>query len=1044
MRKSMPLKLVARSVVDHTTLRIAKKMIKPLRKHTTLNLVSHSLEDDIELPLLDSTDLFIAESSKRHDENNNLIKEIHSSTNAALRNQGASIKELEIQIGQLSKILHERGSGGLPSSTEANLRHYVKCVSTYVQPDQKAICRMSVNPYDVSDEQDKMMIDYNQTTIPFPIHLCADDLEDQKELNDVGGFEAYFAQSKLLNDSLPYKEKEEVFLYLVSLTIYRSVKHPKVIVENVLVRIERFVFHVDFIVLDVPEDIKTPLILGRPFLSTAHAKIDVYKRKITLRVREDKIVFTTHKPTSNIIRRVYALGLLERMRLNLEARIMGKTLVLNRSQDLNVEDMIELIDLNEPIELRQNQVHDLGPTIYEGDVVDEPINDEIISDNEYESEDFDVVENMDIYRDEGMGEVICGIPFSLKVGVTAQCFLGKITIEIGHESVTYYMANTLPNLKHLTNAQYGNLGQSGLPPYDITILCNFVYNSNKHSLWFMVGGRGCGGGGSWSMVVVRGSWSWSLVVVMVVVRGRGRGHGRSPWSVVLCPGCGPWSFVYDLWSIVHGLWSMVGVVCVRGRWSFSVVSGSWSVVVVSGHVRGHGRSPWSVVFMEVTVVVVVIVVVGGRWSVVGGLWSRVGGPWLVVRSLRSCLVVMVGSRGPWFMVRCHGLGRGRGRGLWSFIHGLCGHSHGPWSRGSWLVVGGRGRGHGCGQWSLSWSVVGVGVVDDGKLGQSGLPPYDITISKFNTFLEVEFKGEGTTKTMTEPTMEEHMTTTREDYGSGIARLKFDDKANFELKGQILKELRTKTFSGAEDEDPNEHIEKVLEIADLFHIPNVTQDQVMLRAFPMSLTGAASRWLRNEPSGSIQTLEALRKRFLAKQILDSKGAIPSMKAVDAKIAIQEMADHLQKWHKGSSTKSRSTKTSDGLAAIQAHRLCVDDIEDHKELNDVGGFKAYFAQSKLLNDSLPHKEKDQGSFSIPCFINNMFFSNALVDLGANVSVMPYVTYTKLGFGSLVPTKLIVELADRSMKHPKGIVENVLVRIERFVYPLDFIVLDVPKDI
>ncbi|GJX59379.1 hypothetical protein Tco_0290769 [Tanacetum coccineum] len=102
------------------------------------------------------------------------------------------------------------------------------------------------------------------------------------------------------------------------------------------------------------------------------------------------------------------------------------------------------------------------------------------------------------------------------------------------------------------------------------------------------------------------------------------------------------------------------------------------------------------------------------------------------------------------------------------------------------------------------------------------------------------------------TMEQYMRKTRADYGSGVARPKIEEKDIFELKGQFLKELRTNTFSGSDHEDANEHIEKVLEIVDLFHIPNITIDQVMLRAFPMSLTGAESRWLRNKPSGLITT------------------------------------------------------------------------------------------------------------------------------------------------------------------------------------------------
>ncbi|GKF29044.1 hypothetical protein Tco_0095386 [Tanacetum coccineum] len=101
-------------------------------------------------------------------------------------------------------------------------------------------------------------------------------------------------------------------------------------------------------------------------------------------------------------------------------------------------------------------------------------------------------------------------------------------------------------------------------------------------------------------------------------------------------------------------------------------------------------------------------------------------------------------------------------------------------------------------------------------------------------------------------MEQYMSKTRADYGSGFARPKIDDKDHFELKGQFLKELRDNTFSGSDHEDANEHIEKVLKIVDLFHVPNITQDQIMLRVSPMSLTRAASRWLRNKPSGLIKT------------------------------------------------------------------------------------------------------------------------------------------------------------------------------------------------
>ncbi|GKE98374.1 retrovirus-related pol polyprotein from transposon TNT 1-94, partial [Tanacetum coccineum] len=136
--------------------------------------------------------------------------------------------------------------------------------------------------------------------------------------------------------------------------------------------------------------------------------------------------------------------------------------------------------------------------------------------------------------------------------------------------------------------------------------------------------------------------------------------------------------------------------------------------------------------------------------------------------------------------------------------------------------------------------------------------------EFDLFSDIkEHSEEEETSEIMMETMEKYMSKTRENYGSGVARPKIDDKTHIQLKGLYLKELRKNTFSGSELEDTNEHIEKVLEIVDLFHIPVVTQDQIMLRAFPMSLTGVASRWLRNEPSGSITNWETLKTKFLNK-------------------------------------------------------------------------------------------------------------------------------------------------------------------------------------
>ncbi|GJR93482.1 hypothetical protein Tco_0265656 [Tanacetum coccineum] len=99
-----------------------------------------------------------------------------------------------------------------------------------------------------------------------------------------------------------------------------------------------------------------------------------------------------------------------------------------------------------------------------------------------------------------------------------------------------------------------------------------------------------------------------------------------------------------------------------------------------------------------------------------------------------------------------------------------------------------------------------------SLDESRSPDFDLFSD------QEEYSEEEVAETMAK-TMEQYICKTQADYGSGIARPKIEDKDSFELKGQFLKELRDNTFSGSDHEDANEHIEKVLEIRDLFHIPN---------------------------------------------------------------------------------------------------------------------------------------------------------------------------------------------------------------------------------
>ncbi|GJY28261.1 hypothetical protein Tco_0404028 [Tanacetum coccineum] len=174
---------------------------------------------------------------------------------------------------------------------------------------------------------------------------------------------------------------------------------------------------------------------------------------------------------------------------------------------------------------------------------------------------------------------------------------------------------------------------------------------------------------------------------------------------------------------------------------------------------------------------------------------------------------------------------------------------------------------------------------------------------FNLFSNQEYSEEEKAEEMAE-TMEQYMSKTRTDYGSGFARPKIEEKDSFELKCQFLKELRENTFSGSDNEDANEHIEKVIEIEDL-------KTKFLNKYCPPGRTGKKMEEINNfqqEPDETLYQAWEHFKELLMKcpqhyltemqevilfyngldvptrQIIDSRGAVPTKTAADAKKAI----------------------------------------------------------------------------------------------------------------------------------------------------------------
>ncbi|GKB37470.1 reverse transcriptase domain-containing protein [Tanacetum coccineum] len=101
------------------------------------------------------------------------------------------------------------------------------------------------------------------------------------------------------------------------------------------------------------------------------------------------------------------------------------------------------------------------------------------------------------------------------------------------------------------------------------------------------------------------------------------------------------------------------------------------------------------------------------------------------------------------------------------------------------------------------------------------------------------------------------------------------------------------------------------------------------------------------------------------------------------------------------------------------------------------------SAIIMNKVPEKLEDPGNFFIPCALQELNRTSALADSGASINLLPHSIYKKLGLEALTPTRMTLELANRSITHPMGIAEDVVVRVDGFTFLADFVVVNFEPD-
>ncbi|XP_047256158.1 uncharacterized protein LOC124888917 [Capsicum annuum] len=182
----------------------------------------------------------------------------------------------------------------------------------------------------------------------------------------------------------------------------------------------------------------------------------------------------------------------------------------------------------------------------------------------------------------------------------------------------------------------------------------------------------------------------------------------------------------------------------------------------------------------------------------------------------------------------------------------------------------------------------------------------------------------------------------------------------------------------------------------------------------------------------------------------QGALPSNTEKNPKKHLKAISLHSGKNLNDSyasrqeSTREVEQVNEDALSQMPSYAKFLKEILSSKrKLEEVSVVKLTKKYSVILQNKLPQKLGDPGSFTIPCTLGGAHFEKALCDSGASINLMPFSIFKKLELGKINDTGVSLQLADQSTKKPKGIIEDVLVRVDKFAFPVDFIVLEMEEN-
>nr|GEW77318.1 reverse transcriptase domain-containing protein [Tanacetum cinerariifolium] len=308
----------------------------------------------------------------------------------------------------------------------------------------------------------------------------------------------------------------------------------------------------------------------------------------------------------------------------------------------------------------------------------------------------------------------------------------------------------------------------------------------------------------------------------------------------------------------------------------------------------------------------------------------------------------------------------------------------------------------------------------------------------------------------------------EGYGEAIVIPKILAE-NFEIKTNLLQLVQANKFHGFERDNPHTHISNFKRMTATLKYKDVSNDAIKLMLFSYSLKGAARIWYEKEPPNSILTWDDLVNKFVNQ-------FFPPSKTTHLKNEISRFTQRFEvifgePWdrfkemlracpHHGFSKltqidtfynglteqdqDSLNAASGDALLLMPKFASTIKSLLANKDkLFELAKVPLNENYSAMLLKKLLEKLGDPGKFLIPCDFPGMEVCHALADLGASINLMPLSIWKILSLPELTPTRMTLELADRSITRPIGVAEDVFVKVGKFYFPTDFVMVDFEVD-